>query len=243
MENTEEKPATIVLVGTSHVSAQSAHDARDAIATADVVAIELDRGRAEGLLSGRRASFSELRRHLGLRTALLATTLRWLQERIAASLDVTPGLEMKAALEASAHAKKPVALIDRNIAVTMHRLRAAFGWREMLQMARDAFRRRQVPVHPSDDFVEKVLLEMQERYPRLYTVMVAERDTYMAGALVKLAEHHRGKHLVAIVGKGHVPGMLKQIRYLNDALEVTVWISPGKSATPSSRSARQPVSS
>lgn len=230
MEPSLPKPATILLVGTSHVSTQSAQDVRDAIEHADVVAIELDRGRAEGLMSGRRASFNELRRHLGFRTALLATVLRWLQERIAASLDVTPGLEMKAALDAAAHAKKPAALIDRNIAVTMHRLRVAFGWREFVQMARDAFTRRKVPVHPSDDFVEKLLLEMRERYPRLYNVMVAERDQYMASALVKLARHYEGQRIVAIVGKGHVPGMIEQIRYLNEGVSVTTWTSRGKSA-------------
>lgn len=201
------KPASIILVGTSHVSKQSAHDAEAAIATADLVAIELDAGRAQGLLSGRRASFGELRRHLGLRTALLATVLRWLQERIASSLDVTPGLEMKASLEAAARAKKPVALIDREIAVTMHRLRMAFGVREFLQMCKDAFRRRKVPVHPSDDFVLQILDEMKQHYPRLYRVMVSERDEHMAGALVRLANHHPGQRIVAIVGKGHVPGM------------------------------------
>jgi len=226
-------PATLMLVGTSHVSKQSARDVEDAILDADVVAIELDRGRAQGLLSGKRAGFGELRAHLGLRTALLATTLRWLQERIAASLDVTPGLEMKTALENAGKAKKTVALIDRDISVTMHRLRAAFGWREFLQLCKDSFRRRKVPVHPTDDFVDQILGEMREKYPRLYTVMVAERDVYMAGALVKLAEHYRGKRIVAIVGKGHVPGMREQIRYLNDSLKVSVWTSRVKNATPS----------
>ena len=201
------KPATITLVGTSHVSKQSAHDAQAAIATADLVAIELDHGRAQGLLSGKRATFGELRKHLGFRTALLATTLRWLQERIASSLDVTPGLEMKAALETAAKANKPVALIDREITVTMHRLRAAFGAREFLQMCKDAFRRRKIPVHPSDDFVVQILGEMKQHYPRLYRAMVAERDEHMANALVRLAERYRGQHIVAIVGKGHVPGM------------------------------------
>ncbi len=214
------KPASIVLVGTSHVSRQSEHDVKEAIQNGDVIAIELDRGRAQGLLSGKRAGFGELRAHLGLRTALLATTLRWLQERIAASLDVTPGLEMKTALEASAAAGKPVALIDRDISVTMHRLRAAFGWREFLQMAKDSLRRRRVPVHPSDDFVLQILGEMRERYPRLYTVMVAERDVHMASALVKLADRYAGKRIIVVVGKGHVPGMRAILEERSLAVEV-----------------------
>jgi pheromone shutdown protein TraB len=197
---------------------------------ADVVAIELDRGRAEGLLSGKRATFNELRKHLGIRTALFAITLRWLQERIAAHLDVAPGIDMKAALIAASNHKKTVALIDRDIAVTMHRLRSSFGFRELLQLFRDVFRRRTIPLDPSDDVVLGVLAEMHERYPRLYTALVTERDEYMASALVNLATRYPGKRILAIVGKGHVPGMLTQIRYLNAAASVSAWTSTGKSA-------------
>jgi pheromone shutdown protein TraB len=213
----------IVLLGTSHVSAQSAKEVEEAVPTADVVAIELDAGRAQGLLSGQKATFKQLRKHLGFRTAVLAATMRWLQERIAASLDVAPGLEMKSALECAIKHNKPIALIDREVALTMHRLRSSLGWKEFVQFAKDAFRRRKIPIHPSDDFVSQILIEMKGHYPRIYAAMVSERDEHMAGVLARLAYKYRGKTIVAVVGKGHVPGIKEQIRYLNANIEVSSW--------------------
>jgi pheromone shutdown protein TraB len=95
-------------------------------------------------------------------------------------------------------------------------------------MVRDAFRKRQVSIHPSDEVVLELLAEMRVHYPRIYKVMVEERDKFMAGALVHLAEKYPEKTIVAIVGKGHVPGMLSQIKYLNKDVAVSLWTSPAK---------------
>jgi pheromone shutdown protein TraB len=217
----------IIILGTSHVSKQSSREVKEAIQQADVVCLELDVSRAHGLLQNKQASFSELRKALGLKAAVMAVVLRAAQQRIAKNLNVLPGLEMRAALKECMEQHKTVALIDRDIRVTMQRLSKAFGWRELWQLIKD-FKPRRVPVHPSDDLVLELLAELKQRYPRVYKVMVSERDHHMAAALIKVQHDNKDKIILAIMGKGHITGVQKQINYLNRYLPISLWISPRK---------------
>ena len=128
-------------------------------------------------------------------------------KKIAKSLGVVPGLEMKAALQVAEKSGKPIALIDRDVRMTLRRLSASIGWREGRAFIRDLFRRRKVSVHPSDEIVLVLLNEMKERYPRVYKTMVSERDAYMAHQVRALLGAYPGKTILVVVGKGHVPGM------------------------------------
>jgi pheromone shutdown protein TraB len=223
----------IILLGTSHVSKQSGKDVKEAIAHADIIALELDAARAEGLLSKKQATFTELRKALGLKSAIITTILRSLQQRIGKSVGVEPGVEMLAALKEASRQQKHVALIDRDIRVTMQRLSASFGWPEIRQMSKDFFRRREIPVHPDDDLVDELIGEMRKSYPRIYKAMVAERDVHMARILVHIAEQNPEKTILAVVGKGHVPGMRHQINYIKPQLPVVVWPSLVKNSAQS----------
>lgn len=231
IENSEvnlELPSSITLLGTSHVSTVSVREVHEAIPEQDIICVELDRGRAEGLFSGKRATFSEMRAAFGLRTAVMANILRFFQEKIAKQLGVVPGIEMKTAIVAAAKANKKIILIDRDIRITMTRVSASFGRKEIWQLCKDFFRPKKMSFHPSDDVVEQLLGELQQQYPRLYRALVSERDIYMARALVHLAEQNPGKRLLAVVGKGHVPGMLNQIKYLKPGIDVDTWHSSAK---------------
>jgi pheromone shutdown protein TraB len=219
----------ITILGTSHISKRSSKEVREAIATADIVAIELDGARAAGLMTNKRATFKELHQALGLKTALMAMIMRSLQEKIAKNVGVLPGIEMRTALKEANEQQKLIALIDRDIRVTLKRLSSSFGWPEIKQMAKDSFRKREIPIHPSDDLVVELLEEMKRYYPRIYKAMVAERDLYMAKALIHVQLEHPDKHIVAIVGKGHVQGMVHQINYLNSQMPVRLWSSQATS--------------
>ena len=195
------------ILGTSHVSAASSRAVAAAISHVDLVAIELDAGRAHAIMSGERSTFAELRAALGLKTAIIAFSMRSLQERIAKSLGVVPGLEMKAALEAATKSDKTIALIDRDVRQTLKRLSASLGFQELKSFIRDMFRRRKISTHPSDAVVLELLAEMKTRYPRVYAAMVSERDEYMVRQLTALRRDYPGQNILVVVGKGHVPGM------------------------------------
>jgi pheromone shutdown protein TraB len=220
----------IILLGTSHVSTQSSKEVQEAMSQVDIVALELDAGRAQGLLEDRKATFKELKAALGLKAALMATVLRSIQEKAAKNIGVLPGVEMRMALKEAAKQRKQIFLIDREIRITIKRLSDNFGWREIKQISKDMFRRRAIPVHPSDDLVVELLEEMKMHYPRIYKVMVAERDHHMAVAAVKLQAENPEKNILVVVGKGHVKGMTHQINYLNSQMQVSVWHSPETSS-------------
>lgn len=226
----------ITLLGTSHVSARSSRDVKQAIPEYDIVCLELDPGRVEALVSEKRASFAELRAALGVKGALMASIMRWFQEKIAKDLGVVPGVEMKTALLVAAKQHKQIMVIDRPIQITFHRLSKRFGRREVWQMIKDSFRRQRMSIHPDDDIVAQLLAQMKDKYPRIYAVMVSERDAYMAKGLVAIHAANPDKRVLAIVGKAHVPGMLQQITYINKDVAVDVWSSRPTSANTSSSS-------
>ena len=217
----------ITILGTSHISKRSSQEVREAMQHSDIVALELDAGRVQGLLQHKQATFKELRQALGLKAAVMASVMRSLQEKLAKDVNVLPGVEMRTALQAAIEQQKPIVLIDRDIGVTLKRLSKAFGWREIWQLVKD-LRPRRIPVHPGDDLVLQLLTELKERYPRIYTVMVSERDKHMAELLVRLQHEQQDKSILVIVGKAHVPGMTQQINYINRHVPVAVWSSPGK---------------
>jgi len=202
-------------------------EVKEAIQHTDIVAIELDAGRMQGLLHRKQASFKELRQALGLKAAVMATLMRSLQQKLAKDVDVLPGVEMRAALNAAMEQRKQVVLIDRDIGVTLKRLSKAFGLAEAWQLIKD-MKPRKIPVHPDDDMVVQLLGELKKSYPRIYKVMVSERDKHMAQALVYVQQENPEKSILAVVGKGHVPGLAQQINYINRNVPVIIWSSREK---------------
>jgi pheromone shutdown-related protein TraB len=57
----------------------------------------------------------------------------------------------------------------------------------------------------NEDILEHLLLEIEERVPGLRRILIDERDQYLAHK-IKTAP---GSRIVAVVGAGHVPGILK----------------------------------
>lgn len=221
----------ITILGTSHISKQSSKEVKEAIEETDIVCIELDAGRAQGLLEKKQATFKELRQALGLKAAIMTSILRSLQQRLAKDVDVLPGVEMRTALLAAMQGGKQIFLIDRDIRTTMQRLSKAFGWGEAWQLVKD-FRPRKIPIHPDDDLVLQLMKELKQHYPRIYKVMVSERDKYMAAALVEIQLANPEKRVLVVVGKGHVSGMLKEINYINHSVPVNMWNSQEKRFKP-----------
>ena len=60
--------------------------------------------------------------------------------------------------------------------------------------------------------IEKLIKRVKERYPYFYKILIAERDKYMARKLYRIMLENKNKIIVAIVGAGHVPGILSRIK-------------------------------
>ena len=203
----------LTLIGTGHVF-QIEHTIREAILALrpDVVFVELDRARLQGLLHRRRTGESPPARGNWIHRRLHA-----FQEQVAKRYGGEVGGEMIAAVEEAGLVGAQVALIDRPAEVTVQRTLKALTWREKGRAlglllgggVRSLFPGKRPDI---DAEVEKyqndplaALAELEGRFPSVHRVVIAERDALMARHIRRAMQDHRNG--VAVVGDGHVAGM------------------------------------
>lgn len=197
----------IELRGTSHV----ARGDLDAIAALiadrepDVVAIELDPRRLQALRSGEQRG--------SVRNPFLLL-LKVLQDWLGRRTGVAPGTDMLTAFEAAASHDIDVALIDRDIGVTLARFRdvpllekikfVGFLLLSPLLIETPDIDLAEVP---EQAFVDRLLLRFELSFPAMHDVLVQERNELMADRLEALDREYG--EVLAFVGAGHVRGITK----------------------------------
>jgi len=124
------KRECLTIIGTAHVSAESVEEVKDAIyeLQPDRVAIELDLARYTklknsmmGIEEDDSISVTKIIKENKVGLFLLTTVLSYFQSKIGDEVDVAPGSEMDGAIEAAEDLGIPIALIDRNINITLER--------------------------------------------------------------------------------------------------------------------------
>ena len=138
------KRECLTIIGTAHVSEESVNEVKDAIyeQQPDVVAIELDRGRYTklkeemmGIERDDTISVTKIIKENKVALFFTSTLLSYFQSKIGADLDVAPGSEMIGAIEASEDLGIPIALIDREINITLQRALNKMGFIEKMKFA------------------------------------------------------------------------------------------------------------
>jgi pheromone shutdown-related protein TraB len=212
----------IVLVGTAHVSRESADLVREVIEREgpDAVCLELDPQRFEALSERVRwesLNLVELIRSKRLATLLANLVLASYQRRLGGRLGVVPGAEM---LEASRTAERlgiPVALCDRDVRITLRRAWASMSfWRKSQLggvLAASLFERPELSEADlrrlrDRDVIRELMDELGSALPELKRVLIDERDAWLAER-IRTTE---GRKIVAVVGAGHLAGMERALR-------------------------------
>lgn len=210
----------ILLVGTAHVSRESAELVRRIIAKEkpDTVCVELCASRYQALRQ--RDQWREMdivkvvrekKSFLLLANLLLAS----FQRRVAQKLDVVPGQEMMTAVESAEAVGAAVHLADREIRVTLSRAWRTLRFRdkvrllvELLTSAADVeeITEEDIEKMKERDMLEAILAEVGRDMPALKAILIDERDRYLAEK-IRTAP---GRRVVAVVGAGHVPGIQAQ---------------------------------
>jgi pheromone shutdown protein TraB len=220
---------TFTLLGTAHVSRESADEVRDAIASGgfDVVAIELDAGRHAALTDP--DTFAKLDLFQVLRSGkmgMLAISLALgaFQQRLAEQLGIEPGQEMRAAIAGAKAAGIPLLLIDRDIGVTLRRVQASVPWWQRLTLmagvaasvlSREKVDAAEIEKLKQGDVLEATFAEFAENEQALYHPLIAERDRYMAGQLerqvLRAPAATRPANVLVVIGAGHLAGMTQEL--------------------------------
>lgn len=212
-----------VLVGTAHVSSASIDEVRTVIRAEqpDRIAVELDQGRYQTL--SQPDSWEKLDLFKVIRSGkgflLLANlALSSFQRKMGEELEVKPGQEMVAAIEEANALGRPFSLIDREIQVTLNR-----AWKKSSFWGKNKLLAALLGSVLGDEKVEKADIEdlknrneldsmmdgLAKELPTVKQVLIDERDQYLATSLFQ----SEGSKIVAVVGAGHVPGM---VRWLGD---------------------------
>ena len=196
------------IIGTAHVSQDSADEVREAILEdqPDVVAIELDRGRYQRLMNERNGIVEDDSIHITkiikenkVGVFLVTTILSYMQNKIGEDVDIKPGSEMISAIEASEEIGCRIALIDRDINITLQRVLNSMSTWEKLKFLYGI-----VASVFSSDNIDQAMEYFKEISPGAYTALVKERDAYLAKGILGIPEDR----VIAVVGAGHKEGII-----------------------------------
>ncbi len=211
----------IILVGTAHISQESVDTVRQAITaeSPDTVCVELDPQRYQALKDQNRWESLNLIQVIrkGQAPFLLANlALASFQKRMGLQTGVKPGAELAAAADTAEEKGMKVELVDRDIRTTLLRAWRKTGlWKKLhlvSTLIASLFETQKIDEEElarlrQTDSLSAMLEEMAEILPTVKTILVDERDIYMA--------HHirsaPGEKIVAVVGAAHLPGILKHI--------------------------------
>ena len=216
----------VTLVGTAHVSRDSVDEVREVIARVKpaVVAVELDENRRLALTDKKRfeeTPITDLLKGGKAGFILAQTLLASYQRRMGAKQGVEPGAEMLAALEEAPTHGAEVALVDRDIGVTLRRAYAKMTFREKVRLVWELFKsmlgadeHEEMPVEEMlhEDVLTAMMEELAQMAPTVAEVLIRERDAYLAANIHEAAK--RG-HVVAVLGAGHLKGVEKYLRAPN----------------------------
>ncbi len=227
-ENNNEQPTIIeidgrqiIMVGTAHISQESVDTVIRSIDEhqPDTVCVELDEQRYQSLINQKGWESLNIKDVIkkGQMPFLLANlALSSYQKKMGLQTGVKPGAELAAAAQTANERGMQVELVDRNIRTTLLRTwRKAGFWNKMKVMAallgslfeKQELDEEQLAELRKGDTLSQMLEEMGKLLPSVKTILVDERDTYMAYHI----RNAPGEKVLAVVGAAHMPGILKKL--------------------------------
>lgn len=215
----------IALVGTAHVSRDSVDQVRQIIDDEhpDRICVEIDASRYKNLIQKNRwqsLNIAQVLREKKGFLLLVNLVLSSFQRRLGNDLGVSPGEEMLAAVQAAQDKDIPFDLCDREIQVTLRRAWSSTGFwgknKLLAALISAAFSREKFTEAEIEKLKEKselhgMMEELADFLPQAKHVLIDERDQFLATRIFESP----GSHIVAVVGAGHVPGILRWLEDLS----------------------------
>lgn len=236
------------IVGTNHISKESVEEIKSTflLYKPDIIAIELDRGRLESLLSEgndkkQKISFSFIR-SVGVGGFIFLLVGKFLQQKMGKLVGMKPGSEMLFAIKLAQNNQLKMALIDKPLTLTIKRLFKQITFKEKMRFLSDIlfapFKKKQskklqknlglnkqnfsslFSKVPDSKLINSLMFALKERYPTFHRVLVDERNHYMAKKLVILHKKDLDKKFMAVVGAGHEEEILRLVKHYSQTIEL-----------------------
>lgn len=205
------------ILGTAHVAAASVEAVKYHIAEykPDIVAVELCKSRHDALTSDRRLDKEGLLKVVKEGKAplvLIQSLLAAEQRKLGLDEGQQPGAELIAAVEEAKAAGLEVALVDRDIQVTLRRAWKNMRFREKYRVLTSLLAQDDDDDEAPDinsllddsDLLSSLMEELRGFSPGAGIVLIDERDEYLA---TKISALNPDKKVLAVVGAGHLKGI------------------------------------
>lgn len=211
----------LILVGTAHVSRESA-DLVEMVITdekPDTVCVELCKTRFEAIKQKEKWQDTDIVKVIREKRASLLLSQLFLaafQKNIAKKLNVNPGEDMLRAIAKAEESNAKIILADREIHISMLRV-----WRRMRFLNKikllpemllslfltEEITEKDVEKLKTQDALELAMRAVSKKLPELKNILIDERDQFLAHAI----SNAPGNKIVAVVGAGHVAGVMENI--------------------------------
>tara|TARA_Y100000589_G_scaffold87791_2_gene82033 strand:+ start:5881 stop:7050 length:1170 start_codon:yes stop_codon:yes gene_type:complete len=216
---------TLRLLGTAHVATTSVEAVKEQIETyqPQIVGVELCKTRHDALVEGRRLDKEGLRRVIKEGKApmvLMQAMLSAEQRRLGLNEGQEPGAELLAAVETAKAAGIEVALVDRDIQVTMRRAWKKMKWRERFRLLFSLFGDDEELEEDFDldelltdsDLLSTMMEDLKEFSQGAGEALIDERDRYIAE---KIMQSKTEEKMLVVVGAGHLKGIERALNPYN----------------------------
>ncbi len=212
----------VIILGTAHVSKSSVDETRSAIEEfkPDEVAVELCRSRFDIMKNPKVWQEMDIVKVIREKKSLLLfanLVMSSIQRRMGERLDVKPGDEMRVAIQEAEAAGIEIALIDRPVQITLQRAWKSLGSWEKTKflfssltsiLSMEDIGEEEIEKLKEKDMLTQAVEEIAKQAPTIKRVLIDERDAYMARKIADL----KGRRVLAVVGAGHMNGIMEQIR-------------------------------
>lgn len=212
---------TFIIVGTAHISQESTDLVRQVIEREqpDVVCVELDEQRYQTLANQRKWESLDLRqviRQKQIMTLIINLMLSSYQKRLGQKLGVAPGTELLEATKVAQEMGIPIELVDRDVRITLRRAWNGMSFWEKSKllsaglagmMEGQEISEEQLAQLRQTDVLTELMQELGRFMPKLKTVLIDERDTYITQKILAV----EGQKVVAVVGAGHMQGIRQSL--------------------------------
>ncbi len=237
----------ITLIGTAHISSGSVELVEKTIEeeNPDRICIELDESRMKSKSEKQSWENMDIRKVFkeGRGFFLLANTaLASFQKRMGEQTGIKPGEEILTAAKIAKEKNIPLSLCDREIQVTFKRAWAKSSFynkcKLLATLISAAFSDEKITEEDIEDLkkqdtLETMMSEIAKELPTVKEVLIDERDRYLATSIYK----QEGNNKVAVIGAGHMGGVIKTIDSLEKG-EIDSDISEIASVPPKKKSSK-----
>lgn len=216
----------IIFIGSSHIAKESVTKIRNEILKIkpEIVAVELDEIRLRSLFSKdtNKTTLKNIK-EIGFMGFFFTLLGKMLQEKMGKLVGMAPGSDMKAAVLAGKKAKSKIFLIDKNILNISRDISIKLSFFEKIKLVlyillglmytpfAHLFKkpRRGIDLSkvPSKDTITELIYEFKKKFPKLYAILIEDRNKHMASALNFLSKEHPAAKIIVVVGAGHISGI------------------------------------